>query len=87
MIDRFCDGRAQDQIYVDENDGPRQSPLSVRPIRMIALMGIVLLVVFIAISVWVFATWMDGHTIQGWTSVMLLFLLILVPDLCHCGDR
>jgi len=54
---------------------------------MIALMGIVLLVVFIAISVWVFATWMDGHTIQGWTSVMLLFLLILVPDLCHCGDR
>jgi len=50
--------------------------LSVRPIRMIALMGIILFVVFIGMGIWVFATWLDGHTIQGWTSVMLLFLLI-----------
>lgn len=50
--------------------------LSVRPIRLIALMGLLLFVVFIAMGVWVFATWLDGHTIQGWTSVMLLFLLI-----------
>jgi glycosyltransferase involved in cell wall biosynthesis len=50
--------------------------LSVRPIRMIALMGIMLFVVFISMSVWVFATWLAGQTIQGWTSVMLLFLLI-----------
>ena len=50
--------------------------LSVRPIRMIALMGIMLFVVFIGTSMWVFGTWLAGHTVQGWTSVMLLFLLI-----------
>lgn len=50
--------------------------LSVRPIRMIALMGIILFVVFLGMSVWVFGTWLAGHTVQGWTSVMLLFLLI-----------
>ena len=50
--------------------------LSVRPIRIIALMGIILFVVFLGMIVWVFATWLAGHTVQGWTSVMLLFLLI-----------
>jgi len=50
--------------------------LSVRPIRMIALMGMILFVVFISMSVWVFVNWLAGQTIQGWTSVMLLFLLI-----------
>lgn len=50
--------------------------LSVRPIRIIALMGIVLFVVFIGMSMWVFGTWIAGQTVQGWTSVMLLFLLI-----------
>jgi hypothetical protein len=49
--------------------------LSVRPI-LIALMGIILFVVFMGMSVWVFATWVAGHTVQGWTSLMLLFLLI-----------
>ena len=44
--------------------------------RIIALMGIILFVVFLGRSVWVFATWLAGHTVQGWTSVMLLFLLI-----------
>ena len=50
--------------------------LSVRPIRIIALMGIILFVVFIATGVWVFTTWVAGQTVQGWTSVMLLFLFI-----------
>ncbi len=50
--------------------------LSVRPIRLIALLGLILFVIFIGMSVWVFATWFAGHTVQGWTSVMLLFLLI-----------
>ena len=27
-------------------------------------------------SIWVFTTWLAGHTVQGWASVMLLFLLI-----------
>jgi hypothetical protein len=50
--------------------------LSVRPIRMIALMGISLFVVFLSMSVWVFGTWLAGQTVQGSTSVTLLFLLI-----------
>ena len=50
--------------------------LSVRPIRLIALLGIMLFVIFLGMSVWVFGTWFAGHTVQGWTSVMLLFLLI-----------
>jgi polyisoprenyl-phosphate glycosyltransferase len=50
--------------------------LSVRPIRLIALLGLILFVVFMGMSVWVFWTWALGHTVQGWTSVMLLFLLI-----------
>jgi glycosyltransferase involved in cell wall biosynthesis len=50
--------------------------LSVRPIRLIALLGIILFFIFLGMSVWVFGTWVAGHTVQGWTSVMLLFLLI-----------
>ena len=50
--------------------------LSVRPIRMIALMVIILFVVFMAMSLWVFGTWLAGQTVQGWTWVMLRFLLI-----------
>ncbi len=50
--------------------------LSVRPIRLIALLGIILFFIFLGMSVWVFGTWIAGHTVQGWTSVMLLFLLI-----------
>jgi polyisoprenyl-phosphate glycosyltransferase len=50
--------------------------LSVRPIRLIALLGLILFVIFMGMSVWVFWTWAIGHTVQGWTSVMLLFLLI-----------
>jgi type IV secretory pathway VirB3-like protein len=43
---------------------------------MIALKGIILFVVFLSTSVRVFGTWLAGQTVQGWTSVMLLFLLI-----------
>ena len=62
--------------------------LSVRPIRMIALMGIIPFVVFLSMSVWVFGTWVAGHTVQGWTSVMLLFPShCLLPDICDCRHR
>src|SRR5215510_7108304 len=38
--------------------------------------GIQHTLVFLSMSVWVFGTWLAGQTVQGWTSVMLLFLLI-----------
>lgn len=50
--------------------------LSIRPIRMVAGFGILLFLAFIGMAIWVLATWLAGHTVQGWTSVMLLFLLI-----------
>ena len=56
--------------------------LSVRPIRLIALMGIILLVIFMLTSIWVLSSWISGHSVQGWTSVMLLFLLIAGFQTC-----
>jgi glycosyltransferase involved in cell wall biosynthesis len=56
--------------------------LSIRPIRLIALLGIIMFVIFLGMSVWVFATWLAGDTVQGWTSVMLLFLLIAAFQTC-----
>jgi glycosyltransferase involved in cell wall biosynthesis len=56
--------------------------LSVRPIRLVALLGVILFVIFMGMSIWVFVTWLLGHTVQGWTSVMLLFLLIAAFQTC-----
>lgn len=50
--------------------------LSIRPIRIVAAFGLLLFLAFVGMAVWVFGTWLAGHTVQGWTSVMLLFLLI-----------
>jgi polyisoprenyl-phosphate glycosyltransferase len=50
--------------------------LSIRPIRIVAGFGLLLFIAFIGMAIWVFVTWLAGHTVQGWTSVMLLFLLI-----------
>ncbi len=50
--------------------------LSIRPIRIVAAFGILLFVAFLGMAVWVFTTWLGGQTVQGWTSVMMLFLMI-----------
>lgn len=50
--------------------------LSIRPIRIVAGFGLLLFLAFLAMAAWVLGTWLAGHTVQGWTSVMLLFLLI-----------
>jgi glycosyltransferase involved in cell wall biosynthesis len=56
--------------------------MSVRPIRIIAVLGLVLFGIFIGVGAWVFTTWMSGETVQGWTSLMLLFLLISSFQIC-----
>jgi polyisoprenyl-phosphate glycosyltransferase len=56
--------------------------LSVRPIRMVALLGVIMFALFFVTGMWVLVTWMLGHTVQGWTSVMLLFLLIAAFQTC-----
>ena len=50
--------------------------LSIRPIRIVAGFGVLLFLAFIGMAAWVFGTWFAGDTVQGWTSVMLLFLMI-----------
>jgi glycosyltransferase involved in cell wall biosynthesis len=49
---------------------------SVQPLRLITAAGLILFAVFTIAAVWVLVSWMAGNTIQGWTSVMLLFLLV-----------
>jgi polyisoprenyl-phosphate glycosyltransferase len=50
--------------------------MSMRPIRIVAVFSIVLFVIFVGVAIWVFTAWLRGETVQGWTSVMLLFLMI-----------
>lgn len=49
---------------------------SVRPLRIITALGLVLIVTFVVTAIWTLVTWIKGETVQGWTSLMLLFLLI-----------
>ena len=49
---------------------------SVRPLRVITVAGLILFATFIVVAVWVVIAWMAGETIQGWTSVMVVFLLV-----------
>lgn len=49
---------------------------SIRPLRIITVLGLLLFVMFIFMTFWVLAAWMAGIVIEGWTSLMLVFLLI-----------
>jgi glycosyltransferase involved in cell wall biosynthesis len=49
---------------------------SIRPLRIITVMGFLLVAMFAVMAIWTFVRWMTGDTVQGWTSLMLLFLLI-----------
>jgi polyisoprenyl-phosphate glycosyltransferase len=49
---------------------------SIRPLRIIAMLGLAMLLFSVGAIVWVFAAWIAGATIEGWTSLMLVFLLI-----------
>jgi glycosyltransferase involved in cell wall biosynthesis len=49
---------------------------SIRPLRIIAMLGLGMLLFSVVAIVWVFGAWVAGHVIEGWTSLMLVFLLI-----------
>jgi hypothetical protein len=49
---------------------------SVRPLRLITAAGFILFAAFLTVGVWVLVAWAAGETIQGWASVMLIFLLV-----------
>ena len=47
---------------------------STAPLRMIFYVGIIMFLISIALGIWVFASLITGHTIQGWASTLLLNL-------------
>jgi len=49
---------------------------SVRPLRIVTTLGLIMFALFIGAAIWVLAAWLAGATIEGWTSLMLVFLLI-----------
>jgi glycosyltransferase involved in cell wall biosynthesis len=49
---------------------------SIRPLRIVTSLGLMMFVFFAGASVWVLISWLVGSTIQGWTSLMLIFLLV-----------
>lgn len=49
---------------------------SIRPLRIVTTLGLIMFALFVGAAVWVFAAWIAGATIEGWTSLMLVFLLI-----------
>ena len=44
---------------------------SIRPIRLIFSVGIIMLLATIAVSLYTLLAYTAGHTIKGWTSLML----------------
>ena len=49
---------------------------SIRPLRIVTTMGLILFVLSIIAVVWVVSSWVMGKTIEGWASVMTVFLIV-----------
>jgi glycosyltransferase involved in cell wall biosynthesis len=49
---------------------------SIRPLRIVTTLGLIMFAFFVGAVIWVLAAWLAGATIEGWTSLMLVFLLI-----------
>ena len=49
---------------------------TVRPLRIVTILGLTMFAFFIGATIWVLVSWLAGETIEGWTSLMLIFLLI-----------
>ena len=49
---------------------------SVTPLRLVTTLGLLLFVLSIVAAIWVVVSWMAGRTIEGWASLMIIFLLV-----------
>src|SRR5665647_984986 len=49
---------------------------SIRPLRIVTTMGLILFALSIIAVVWVVVSWLAGKTIEGWASVMTIFLIV-----------
>ena len=41
---------------------------SIRPLRIVTTLGLMMFALFIGAAIWVLASWLAGATIEGWTS-------------------
>ena len=49
---------------------------SVTPLRVVTSLGLILFGLSIVAALWVLLSWMAGKTIEGWSSLMIIFLLV-----------
>jgi hypothetical protein len=49
---------------------------SIRPLRIVTTLGLILFALSIVALIWVLAAWFAGSTIEGWASLMVIFLLV-----------
>ncbi|MBI2716596.1 MAG: glycosyltransferase family 2 protein [Rhizobiales bacterium] len=49
---------------------------SIRPLRVVTTLGLILFALSIVALIWVLAAWLVGRTIEGWASLMVIFLLV-----------
>lgn len=49
---------------------------SIKPLRMVTMLGLIMFLFSTAVALWVLLSWAAGKTIEGWASVMIVFLLV-----------
>jgi len=49
---------------------------SIKPLRVVTTLGLILFALSIFVFIWVLGAWIAGETIQGWTSLMIIFLMV-----------
>jgi len=49
---------------------------SIKPLRVVTTLGLILFALSIVVFIWVLGAWIAGETIQGWTSLMIIFLMV-----------
>lgn len=49
---------------------------SIKPLRIVTTLGLILFAVSIGVAIWVLLAWVAGKTIEGWASLMIIFLLV-----------
>ena len=49
---------------------------SIKPLRVVTSLGLTLFALTMVVAVWVLVSWIAGKTIEGWASLMIIFLLV-----------
>jgi glycosyltransferase involved in cell wall biosynthesis len=49
---------------------------SIKPLRVVTMLGLALFALSAIAAIWVLLSWIAGKTIEGWASLMIIFLLV-----------